>query len=107
MTNELPISDTRGEGMHDETKEDGVILALIERFERQRLPRILELKQKVGRAELLDEAEMQFLQDVITDAVHNKPLIDKHPEWQKFCAEVVHLYEEITEKALQNEKGKT
>jgi hypothetical protein len=34
-------------------------------------------------------------------------LIDKHPEWQKFCAEVVHLYEEITEKALQNEKGKT
>jgi hypothetical protein len=92
--------------MHDETKEDGVILALIERFERQRLPRILELKEKVEKAELLDEAEMQFLQDVITDAVHNKPLIDKHPEWQKFCAEVVHLYEEITEKALQNEKGK-
>jgi hypothetical protein len=95
-----------GQGMHDETKEDGVILALIERFERQRLPRILELKEKVEKAELLDEAEMQFLQDVITDAVHNKPLIDKHPEWQKFCAEVVHLYEEITEKALQNEKGK-
>jgi len=93
--------------MQDETKEDGVILALIERFERQRLPRILELKRKVDRAELLDEAEMEFLQGVITDAVHNKPLIDKHPEWQKFCAEVVHLYEEITEKALQNEQDKT
>jgi hypothetical protein len=93
--------------MQDETKEDGVILALIERFERQRLPRILELKDKVDRAELLDESEMEFLQGVIVDAQHNKPLIDKHPEWQKFCAEVVHLYEEITEKALQNEKGKT
>lgn len=93
--------------MQDESKEDGVILALIERFERQRLPRILELKKKVDRAELLDEAEMEFLEGVITDAVHNKPLIDKHPEWQKFCADVVHLYEEITEKALQNEKNRT
>jgi hypothetical protein len=92
--------------MHDEEKEDGVILALIERFERQRLPRILELKKKVDKGDLLDESEMVFLQGVIDDAVHNKPLIDKHPEWQKFCGEVVHLYEEITEKALQNEQGK-
>ena len=93
--------------MNEDTKEDGVILALIERFERQRLPRILELKEKVDRAELLDESEMEFLQGVIADAVHNKPLIDKHPEWQKFCAAVVHLYEQITEKALQNEQGKS
>jgi hypothetical protein len=93
--------------MNDEEKEDGVILALIQRFEHQRLPRILELKERVDRGELLDEAEMEFLQGIITDAQHNKPLIDKHPEWQKFCAEVVHLYEEITEKALQNEQGKS
>jgi hypothetical protein len=93
--------------MNEDTKEDGVILALIERFEHQRLPRILELKAKVDREECLDEAEMEFLEGVIVDAQHNKPLIDKHPEWQKFCAEVVHLYEEITEKALQNEQGKS
>ncbi|MGD2138415.1 MAG: hypothetical protein PVF08_09170 [Gammaproteobacteria bacterium] len=93
--------------MNEDTKEDGVILALIERFEHQRLPRILELKAKVDREECLDEAEMEFLEGVIADAQHNKLLIDKHPEWQKFCAEVVHLYEEITEKALQNEQGKS
>ena len=93
--------------MDEHDKEDGVILALIERFERQRLPRILELKEKVERAERLDEAEMAFLEEIIADAMHNKPLIDKHPEWQKFCAEVVHLYEEITEKALENEKGRS
>lgn len=93
--------------MNEDHKEDGVILALIERFERQRLPRILELKEKVERAERLDEAEMAFLEEIIADAMHNKPLIDKHPEWQKFCAEVVHLYEEITEKALENEQGRS
>ena len=93
--------------MNEDTKEDGVILALIERFEHQRLPRIIELKERVDRGECLGDAEMEFLEGVITDAQHNKPLIDKHPEWQKFCAEVVHLYELITEKALQNEQGKS
>ena len=93
--------------MNEDTKEDGVILALIERFEHQRLPRIIELKERVDRGECLGDAEMEFLEGVITDAQHNKPLIDKHPEWQKFCAEVVHLYEEITEKALQNEQEKS
>jgi len=92
--------------MNEDDKEDGVILALIERFERQRLPRILELKEKVDRKEILDDSEMEFLEGIIADAMHNKPLIDKHPEWQEFCAGVVHLYEEITEKALENEQNK-
>ncbi len=60
--------------MDEDTKEDGVILALIERFERQRLPRILELKERVDKGELLDESDMEFLEGVIADAVHNKPL---------------------------------
>jgi hypothetical protein len=36
--------------------------------------------------------------------MHSKPLMDRHPEWQSFCAYVVHLYEEITEMALRNEE---
>jgi hypothetical protein len=30
--------------------------------------------------------------------------MDRHPEWQQFCSEVIHLFQEITEKALKNEK---
>ena len=41
---------------------------------------------------------------VTIDAQRGKRLIDRHPEWQEFCAEVIHLYEEIAEKALENEK---
>ena len=39
------------------------------------------------------------------DAQQSKHLIDRHPEWHSFCSYVVHLYETITEKALENEKS--
>lgn len=86
------------------SNEDGVILALIKRFERQRLPRLMELRQKVDRGEVLGNRDIEFLSMVIHDAQQSKHLIDRHPEWQSFCAYVVHLYETITERALQNEK---
>jgi len=85
--------------------EDGVILALIERFEKQRLPRLLALREKVDRGELLSGEDIKFLDTVIHDAQQSKQLIDRHPEWHNFCSKVVHLYESITEKALENEKG--
>ena len=90
--------------MTDMSKEAGVIMALEERFEKQRLPRLLSLKDKVDGGGVLDDPDIEFLEQVINDAMHSKPLMDRHPEWQSFCAYVVHLYEEITEMALRNEE---
>ncbi|MEN8107427.1 MAG: hypothetical protein ABFS22_05405 [Pseudomonadota bacterium] len=87
------------------SNEDGVILALIERFEKQRLPRLLELKEKTDNGELLSDEDIAFLDIVMHDAQQSKQLIDRHPDWQAFCSYVVHLYDTITEKALDNEKG--
>jgi hypothetical protein len=91
--------------MTELSKDDGVILALIERFEKQRLPRLKALKEKVDSGERLSDGDIEFLDTVIHDAQQSKALIDRHPEWQEFCATVVHLYESITEKAFDNEKG--
>ncbi|MDX2456242.1 MAG: hypothetical protein QNL87_01920 [Gammaproteobacteria bacterium] len=91
--------------MTEPSEEDGVILALIQRFEKQRLPRLKAIKEKTDSGELLSEGDVEFLDTVIHDAQQSKHLIDRHPEWQAFCATVVHLYESITEKALENEKG--
>jgi len=85
--------------------EDGVILALIERFEKQRLPRLKIFKEKVDRGEVLSEGDVRFLGTVIHDAQQSKHLIDRHPEWHSFCSYVIHLYEAVTEKALENEKN--
>jgi hypothetical protein len=94
-----------GGGMTEPSNDDGVILALIDRFEKQRLPRLKTLKEKVDSGGLLSDGDIEFLETVIHDAQQSKALIDRHPEWQSFCANVVHLYETITEKALNNEKG--
>ena len=91
--------------MTEPSNADGIILALIERFEKQRLPRLLALKEKADRGEVLSSGDIEFLDRVIHDAQQSKHLIDRHPEWQTFCAKVVHLYESITVKALDNEKG--
>jgi hypothetical protein len=91
--------------MTDPSKEDGVILALIDRFEKQRLPRLKALKEKVDSGGRLTDGEIEFLDAVIHDAQRSKHLMDRHPEWHSFCSYVVHLYETITEKALDNEKG--
>ena len=90
--------------MTEPSKEDGVILSLIDRFEKQRLPRLKELKDKTDRGKTLSDEEIEFLGTVIHDAEQVKPLMDRHPEWHTFCANVIHLYETITEKALDNEK---
>ena len=91
--------------MTEPSEEDGVILALIERFEKQRLPRLKALKEKVDSGEVLNAGDIEFLETVIHDAQQSKHLIDRHPNWHSFCSYVIHLYETITEKALENEKS--
>ena len=45
-----------------------------------------------------------FLKEVLTDTERYKGFVDKHPEFQDLYTRVVHLYEQITERALENEK---
>ena len=91
--------------MTEPSDEDGVILALIDRFEKQRLPRLKALKEQVDSGELLSAGDVEFLETIMHDAQQSKHLIDRHPEWHSFCSYVIHLYETITEKALDNEKS--
>jgi len=86
-------------------KEAGVIQALVERLEKQRLPMALALKEKVDQGGLLNEADIAFLEEVFAGSAQLKPMLDTHPEWQDLAARMISLYGEITAKALENEQG--
>ena len=91
--------------MTDKQNEAGVLAALIQRLESQRLPQLLELKAKVDQGECLSDHDLRFLQEVLTDAKNAHPLIADHPELGALASKLTTLYREITEAALANEKA--
>ena len=86
-------------------EEEGLAVALIERFENWLLPIALDVKAKVDRGEMLNAFDIEFLENVLKDAAEVKPYVDRAPEYQALYARVVGLYGEITEKALENEQA--
>lgn len=86
--------------------DEGVIQALLERLNKQRLPRLLSLKKQVDRGEALSDYDLEFLTEVMTDATKVGPLLERNPEYSTLVSHVISLYSEISEKALQIEKSK-
>ena len=91
--------------MTEASNDAGLIAVLIKRFEENRLPIALDLKKKVDSGEKLNDLDIAFLEKVFADASEIKPLLDRHSEYHKLVGQATSLYQEITEKALQNEKG--
>ncbi|KXB29083.1 hypothetical protein AT959_19920 [Dechloromonas denitrificans] len=90
--------------MDSTSADQGMLTVLVERLEKQRLPRALALKEKVDRGETLSDYDISFLEEVFTDSTNIKPMIERHPEYQLLAGKVTSLYREITEKALANQQ---
>lgn len=91
--------------MSNEDMESGVMKAVLDRFNQQRLPRLLELKERVDRGEKLNDLDIAHLEQAFSDANQIKSMVDKHPEFQSLVTQVIDLYKQVTEKALENERN--
>ena len=91
--------------MNASEKETGMITALIQGMEQQRLPQAFALKEKLDQGERLADYDITFLKEVFADVDRIKTLIDKHPEYHEVTGQEVSLYHDITSKALENEKA--
>jgi hypothetical protein len=90
--------------MSESSQDAGLLAVLLERLEKQRLPRALDIKTKVDQGDPLDEHDLRFLQELLADAGAAKPLLERHPEHQELAGRVLNLYKQITDKALENEQ---
>lgn len=79
--------------MNTSDKDLGVIRVLLERLEKQRLPRVLAIKQKVDNGDCLDDADAQNI----------LPQVHRHPEYQDLVGRIVQLYHDAIEKATDNQ----
>ncbi len=87
------------------SKEQQIIITIIERMEKQRLPRLMDIRKKVSTGEKLDDYDIEFLEEVFNDTKDNEHLLEFADEEQKgLYVKVISLYKEITSQALLNEK---
>ena len=91
--------------MKKSDRDLGVIMALLQRFEKFRFPALLKLKEKVDRGEVLNKRDMKFLETVQADVKKIQPLLDRNPQYQDLINRGTNLLNETTQKALENEKN--
>jgi len=90
--------------MSNDTKDQGVILAILDRFNKHRLPRAQEMKKRADRGELLNDEDHSFIAEVLRDAKDIQPLLIKHPEYQSLYLKAFSLWKEIIDKDMENQK---
>ena len=91
--------------MSESDKEEGIALTLLNRLNEVRLPRTLAIKEQVDRGEPLSDSEIAFLERVFEEAIANQSQWEKHPELSEIISKLAALYNDITTKALENEKN--
>ena len=88
----------------NEEIERGKMITLLKRASRRRIPRLLRIKAAVDRGARLSDFQINFLSKVFDDAQQAIPYFDSHPEVQEIATKMVSLYQQITQRALENEK---
>ena len=91
--------------MSDKTDDTGTIQALLDRLLKIRLPRALEIKQRVDGGQRLGDNDIAFLKSAMEDARHGAKYVARDPRFHALGAQIVQLYEEIVRKASENEKS--
>lgn len=90
--------------MDQNEKDKGLLQVLLDRFNKQRLPRALALEKKVNSGELLDDYDHKYIEDLKKDASQVRAIIERNPEYKELAENIINLWNEIIEKDIENRK---
>lgn len=92
--------------MSNPFQDTGIVTVMTAKLVEQRLPRLELLNAQLDRGEALTEYDFSFLEEALGDCRGYQPLFEQHPELQALASRAMHLYKEIMDKAIKNEKSK-
>ena len=87
-------------------KEHGTQAVLFKQFAHERLPFLMAVKDQVDAGDKLNDLDLAAMEELISRADRFAPLAELHPDLKPTIAKSINLYEAITHKALNNERGK-
>jgi hypothetical protein len=90
--------------MVDDSMDAATLQALLDRLNKYRLPRLLDIKARVDRGEKLGDQDITHMQEALAGANQLAPLVKRNPEYAPLVAQLIGLYKEVADKALENEK---
>jgi hypothetical protein len=90
---------------HGRDKDLGVIQVLLDRLNSLRLPRVLELQERMERGDPLSSFDLEFLKHALDEAEGVQRLARRHPEYQDIVDRTASLYNDVATKGLQNERN--
>ena len=77
-------------------KELGVVQVVLERYNREWLPALLDMRKKVDRGETLDDRDISLLSKAIEEARGGATFAKAHPEFKSLIDRATALYAHIT-----------
>lgn len=83
-------------------KELGVVQVVLERYNREWLPALLDMKAKVDRGDTLDEREVALLKKAMDEANSGVAFARSHTEFRSLVDKATRLYDHIEAKHQEN-----
>jgi len=90
--------------MNQKEEDRATLTTVLERFTHWRLPRALELRERLDQGGTLTDVDMEFLDRVFEAAEDIMPIVERNPEFQPLASKAVEIIHEITSLALEHEQ---
>ncbi|MCW8879146.1 MAG: hypothetical protein OQK04_19435 [Kangiellaceae bacterium] len=83
----------------------GVIKELLDRFNHQHLPRVLEIKSRLEEGKSLRQSDTNFLLLVASDSLTMRGLIERNPTYKPLATKILIFFHQVIATALENQES--